>query len=41
MSQEEWHAAWVRVGMLLNGCTRYDVNAVEELIHDHSFPVQS
>jgi len=38
MSQEEWHAGWVRcVGMLLNGRTLDDVNAVGEPIRDDTF----
>ena len=38
MSQEEWHAGWVRcVGMLLNGRTLDDVNAVGEPIYDDTF----
>jgi glycogen operon protein len=38
MSQEEWHAGWVRcVGMLFNGRTLDDVNAVGEPIHDDTF----
>ncbi len=38
MSQEEWHAGWVRcVGMLLNGRTLDDVNAVGEPICDDTF----
>jgi isoamylase len=38
MSQEEWHAGWVRcLGMLLNGRTLDDVNAVGEPIYDDTF----
>jgi isoamylase len=38
MSQEEWHAGWVRcVGMLLNGRTLDDVNGVGEPIYDETF----
>ncbi len=38
MSQEEWHAGWIRcIGMLLNGRTLDDVNAVGEPIHDDTF----
>jgi glycogen operon protein len=38
MSQEEWHAGWVRcVGMWLNGRTLDDVNAVGEPICDDTF----
>ncbi len=38
MSQEEWHAGWVRcLGMLLNGRTLDDVNAVGEPIRDDTF----
>jgi isoamylase len=38
MSQEEWHAGWIRcIGMLLNGRTLDDLNAVGEPIHDDTF----
>jgi isoamylase len=38
MSQEEWHAGWICcVGMLLNGRTLDDVNAVGEPILDDTF----
>ncbi len=38
MTQEEWHAGWVRcIGMLLNGRTLDDVNALGEPIQDGSF----
>jgi glycogen operon protein len=38
MSQEDWHAGWVRcLGMLLNGRTLDDVNAVGEPIQDDAF----
>jgi len=38
MTQEEWQTGWVRcIGLLLNGRTLDDVNAVGELIVDDSF----
>jgi glycogen operon protein len=38
MAQDEWQAGWVRcVGLVLNGRTLDDVNAVGEPIHDDSF----
>jgi isoamylase len=38
MMQEEWHAGWVRcIGMLLNGRTLDDLNALGEPIHDATF----
>jgi isoamylase len=38
MTAEEWHAGWVRcIGMILNGRTLDDVNAVGEPIEDDSF----
>jgi isoamylase len=40
MSQEEWHAGWICcVGMLLNGRTLDDVNAVGEPILDDTFVI--
>jgi isoamylase len=38
MTGEEWHAGWVRcIGVILNGRTLDDVNAVGEPIEDDSF----
>ncbi len=38
MTPEEWHAGWVRcIGLILNGRTLDDVNAVGEPIEDESF----
>jgi isoamylase len=38
MAQGEWQAGWVRcVGLVLNGRTLDDVNAIGEPIHDDSF----
>ena len=38
MAAEEWHAGWVRcIGVILNGRTLDDVNAVGEPIEDDSF----
>jgi isoamylase len=38
MTQDEWHAGWVRcIGLLLNGQTLDDVNAVGEPIVDDTF----
>jgi glycogen operon protein len=38
MAQEEWHAGWVRcIGLVLNGQTLDDVNAVGEGILDDTF----
>jgi glycogen operon protein len=38
MTQEEWHAGWVRcIGLLLNGRTLDDVNGVGEPINDDTF----
>jgi isoamylase len=38
MTQEEWHAGWVRcIGLLLNGRTLDDVNALGEPIRDSTF----
>jgi glycogen operon protein len=38
MTSEEWHAGWVRcIGVILNGRTLDDVNAVGEPIEDDSF----
>jgi glycogen operon protein len=38
MTAEEWHAGWVRcIGVILNGRTLDDVNAVGEPIEDDSF----
>ena len=38
MTADEWHAGWVRcIGMILNGRTLDDVNAVGETITDDSF----
>ncbi len=38
MTAEEWHAGWVRcIGVILNGRTLDDVNAVGEAIEDDSF----
>jgi isoamylase len=38
MAQEEWHAGWVRcIGLVLNGQTLDDVNAVGERILDDTF----
>ncbi len=38
MTQQEWNAGWVRcIGLLLNGRTLDDVNAVGEPILDSSF----
>ena len=38
MKQEEWHAGWIRcIGLMLNGQTLDDVNAVGERIVDDTF----
>jgi isoamylase len=38
LTAEEWHAGWVRcIGVILNGRTLDDVNAVGEAIEDDSF----
>ncbi len=38
MTQEEWHAGWIRcIGLLLNGRTLDDVNSVGEPIRDDTF----
>ena len=38
MTQDEWHAGWVRcLGLLLNGRTLGDVNALGEKIRDDTF----
>src|SRR5581483_10423820 len=38
MTQDEWHAGWVRcIGLYLNGRTLDDVNGVGEPIIDESF----
>ena len=38
MTDDEWHSGWVRcIGMMLNGRTLDDVNAVGEPIEDDSF----
>ena len=38
MTQDEWHAGWVRCfGLWLNGRTLDEVNAVGEPIHDDTF----
>jgi isoamylase len=40
MTQDEWHAGWVRCfGLWLNGRTLDEVNAVGEPIHDDTFVV--
>ena len=38
MGQEEWHAGWIRcIGMMLNGRTLDDVNALGEPLSDNTF----
>ena len=38
MTPDEWHSGWVRcIGVILNGRTPDDVNAVGESIEDDSF----
>ena len=38
MTQEEWHAGWVRcIGLVLNGRTLDDMNAIGEPIRDDTF----
>jgi isoamylase len=40
MTQEEWHAGWVRcIGLVLNGRTLDDMNAIGEPVRDDTFLV--